>query len=114
PPVTGTHNRTGAPEGARPTAVPVTRGAYAFAGLPAGTYQVRWRKEPGRRATTPDGGVYEVDLSHPDRTVTGLDFGNAVSIDQVLTIPADGGTGDWTVLLNRGRLEVLDSDLGVL
>src|SRR5262249_46879624 len=96
-----------------PTSLTGPQGYYAFAGLTAGTYQVRWIDEAGRRPTTPDGGVREVTLSDAGQLLTGLDFGNAVSIDHVWTIPASG-TGDWTVRLNRGRLEVLDRDLGVV
>ncbi|MBA4067496.1 MAG: hypothetical protein C0501_28060, partial [Isosphaera sp.] len=107
-------DRDGELDAGEPTSVTVAGGFYAFAGLPAGAYQVRLMDEPGRRPTTPEGGVYEVILTDPAAVLTSLDFGNAVGRDVVLSVPADTGTGDWTVLVRRGRLEVLDSVLGVV
>jgi Ca2+-binding RTX toxin-like protein len=106
--------RNGRLDGFERTSVTGPDGYYAFSDLPAGTYQVRYVDDPTRRPTTAEGGVYTVDLTDSGAVLTGLDFGDAVSIDRTLTIPDDAGTGDWTVLVNRGRLEVLDSALGVV
>jgi hypothetical protein len=89
-------------------------GYYSFSNLLPGTYQVRYADDATRRPTTAEGGVHTVDLTDAGATLTDLDFGDAVSIDRRLTIPDDAGSGDWTVLVNRGRLEVLDSNLGVV
>jgi hypothetical protein len=56
----------------------------------------------------------DVTLSDPKRSLTGLDFGNAVGMNRVLTVPAGTGTIDWTVAVNKGRLEVRDSVAGVV
>jgi hypothetical protein len=107
-------DRDGRLDPGEPASVTGPDGYYAFAGLAPGAYQVRYVDDPARRPTTPDGGVREVTVSAGAPAVTGQDFGNAVGVDLVLTIP-EGGTGDWTVALNRsGRLEVLDRRLGVV
>ncbi|MBA4067657.1 MAG: hypothetical protein C0501_28925 [Isosphaera sp.] len=107
-------DRDGRLDAGEPTSVTGPDGYYGFAGLAPGAYQVRYVDDPARRPTTADGGVREVTVSAGGPAVTGQDFGNAVGVDLVLTTPA-GGTGDWTVVLNRsGRLEVLDRRLGVV
>jgi Ca2+-binding RTX toxin-like protein len=107
-------NGNGQLDPGEPTSVTGPDGYYAFSGLVPGTYQVRYQDDGTRRPTTAEAGVYTVVLTDSAPPLTGLDFGNAVSIDRTLTVPDDAGTGDWTVLVNRGRLEVLDSDLGVV
>jgi hypothetical protein len=106
-------NGNGQLDPGEPSTVTGPHGYYAFAGLTPGSYQVRYL-DATRRPTAAEGGVYEVDLNDPRLTLTGLDFGDAVSIDRVLTVSADAGNGDWTVRLNRGRLEVLDGQLGLV
>jgi hypothetical protein len=106
-------NRNGRPDPREPRSVTGPDGYYAFSGLPAGTYQVRWIDEPNRRPTTPEGGVRQVRLLRRGQVLNGLDFGSAVSIDRRLAIPPDGSR-DWTARANGGRLEVLDRVKGVV
>ncbi len=106
-------NRNGRLDAREPRSVTGPDGYYAFSGLPAGTYQVRWIDGPNRRPTTPERGVHQVRLLRRGQALNGLDFGNAVSIDRRLAIPPDGSR-DWTVRANGGRLEVLDRVKGVV
>jgi hypothetical protein len=105
-----------------PSMVTGPDGYYAFSDLPAGHYQVRYIDDETRAPTTAEDGVYNVDLSVSRQTALGLDFGDAVSLDPVLTVPASTGMGtgmgmgttDWTIAVNQDRLEVSDSMMGVV
>lgn len=106
-------NRNGQLDSGEPSTVTGPRGAYAFNGLPVGTYLVRVVAEPGRRLTTPMGGAHEVVVGDPGATSAPRDFGTAVSLNAVLNVPASS-SGVLTLLRNGSRVEVIDRDAGVL
>ncbi|HXG13468.1 MAG TPA: SdrD B-like domain-containing protein [Gemmataceae bacterium] len=104
-------NRNGRLDPGEPVSVTGPHGLYAFDGLAAGTYQVRVIPEVGRRLTTPAAGFHEVTVT-AGQPVSGKHFGSAASVDMVLAMPTNAG--EWTVYRNRDRLEVRDSNRGVI
>jgi hypothetical protein len=65
----------GAYDAGEPTVLTSTSGAYAIAGLAAGTHRVRQVLQSGWRATSPSGGSYSVTLA-AGAASTGKNFGN--------------------------------------
>jgi hypothetical protein len=80
----------GHPDGNPRTTTTGADGAYAFCGLPRGTYTVSTEPRPGQAITGPQGGAYRVELFCGD--LEGLDFACAPGPPAiVLTKALSGG-----------------------
>lgn len=97
-----------------PVAVSSATGSYSFAGLPAGTFQVREVVQPGWVQTSPTGGApHSVTLS-TTQNVTGRDFGNRVNAGEIRGTVWNDQNGDGSRSSGEpglsGRTVFLDLD----